>query len=85
MLAAMDSSIERTVYVRLLNEGTDVYRPTNAVFKEPDIYFLKSPAGYDPEDEHWEFLPGSSVKCVERVLADGCVLVASELAHERER
>jgi hypothetical protein len=63
-----------TVYVRLLREGTDVWRPANA---RPDgiAYRLLVPASSD-EDEQWEFAPGSLVKCEQRTFSDGQVLVA---------
>lgn len=80
MSAATASNTEHQVYVRLLDEGTMVYRATTGILVGADTYLLKAPLGYDKEDENWEFPPGSFVKCVERVLSDGCVLVASELA-----
>lgn len=79
MLAEMDSSTEREVHVRLLDEGTLVYRPTIGIHQEGNVYLLKEPPGYDPEDEHWEFIPGSFVRCEERSSQDGFLLVASEL------
>ncbi len=49
------------VYVRLLDEGTDVARPTPAVAMGGDLYELD--ATPIPIDEHWEFPPGSIVRC----------------------
>ena len=52
-----------TVYVRLLDEGTDVFRPTKAERINEGMYRLLPTADYDAEDEHWEFLPGEVVTC----------------------
>lgn len=51
----------RTVYVRLLDEGTDAWRPTAAVELGKNEFLLLGPV---PSGEFWEFPPGSSV-CVE--------------------
>ncbi len=55
-----------TVYVRLLDEGTPTSRPTNAVKVGIDSFTLLATPNYDPEDEHWEFLPGTVVRCEAR-------------------
>jgi hypothetical protein len=46
-----------TVYVRLLDEGTDVWRPVEAD-QDGDLFKLIGPM---PDDEHWEFIPGTIV------------------------
>lgn len=58
------------IYVSLLDEGVDVWRPVEASFKEADIYTIvgKNP---DPEDEHWQFTTGQSVRCRWETFADG--------------
>lgn len=62
MSADQDSSIEHAViYVRLLGEGTPVFRPTHGVLLGEGRYKLLPTDDYDPEDETWEFLPGSVV------------------------
>ena len=63
------------VYVQLLNEGTVVYRPTNAVSLETDVAIL-CPDEYDPDDEEWEFKPGSVVRVETKELQGGPVPVA---------
>jgi hypothetical protein len=63
------------VYVRLLGEGTTVYRPTRAVRVAPDVVRLLAPDNFDA-DEQWEFAPGSTVRIERRVLSGGEVLVA---------
>jgi hypothetical protein len=69
-----------TVYVRLLDEGTDVFRPTLADVTSDGFYMLKPMEDYDPEDEHWEFLPGQVVRCQSMKLHGGERLVAVALA-----
>lgn len=51
------------IYVQLLEEGTDTARATTAVVLGNGLYKLLPTSNYDPEDEVWEFLPGSVVKC----------------------
>jgi len=69
-----------TVYVRLLDEGTDVYRPTLADRTSEGFYRLRATEDYDPEDERWEFLPGLVVRCALIRLHGGERLVAVEPA-----
>lgn len=59
-----------TVYVKLLEEGSLAYRPTQAEEVEPGVYRLLPTEHYDPEDEVWEFLPGTVVRCEIRTLRD---------------
>jgi hypothetical protein len=68
------------VYIRLLDEGTDVFRPTLADRTSDGFYRLKPTENYDSEDEHWEFLPGQVVKCESMKLHGGERLVAVALA-----
>lgn len=68
-----------TVYVRLLDEGTDVFRPTQAVRTPQGGYRLLPTPNYDPEDERWEFLPGQMVRCENVKLHGGVRLVAVSL------
>jgi hypothetical protein len=68
-----------TIYVQLLDEGIDVYRPVKAIKIAPLVYEISLDNVYDPEDENWEFLPGNRVVVKEKALSSGGVLVASEL------
>jgi hypothetical protein len=73
----MDSRPERTtVYVQLLDEGTPTWRPAPAVDLGEGQYRLLPTDNYDPEDEVWEFLPGTVAICEPRQLSDGVYLVA---------
>ena len=63
-------------HVRLLEEGTDVWRPVQV---EP----VPNPSGglyrivdREPEHENWECKPGWHVTLAERTLSDGPALVA---------
>jgi hypothetical protein len=64
------------VYVRLLGEGVEVYRPVGASRVSTTTYILGSAALYDPGDEEWEFPPGSLINVQERALDGDVVLVA---------
>ena len=64
------------IYVPLLDEGTDVFRPALGVFVSPDVIRVLAPDGYDPDDEHWEFPPGSEVRCVAVLRSGRQILVA---------
>jgi hypothetical protein len=48
-----------TIFVRLLDEGTEVSRPTEAVDLGNGLLKLVRTPNYDPDDEKWEFPPGS--------------------------
>ena len=64
------------MYVQLLNEGTKVYRPVPAVEISDSIYEIQGFEIYDPDDENWEFPPGSQVFVKEQDLDGEIVLVA---------
>ena len=66
----------QTIYIELLDEGVDVWRPIEAEAETEDIYRLPPHA---PEGEAWRFAPGSRVRCEWRDLSDGAALVAVEL------
>jgi hypothetical protein len=67
-----------TIYVELLDEGVDVWRPVAAEPLGEDRYRLVAPADYDPETKKWAFLPGTVVRRKARRLSDGLVFVATE-------
>jgi len=71
----MDSSATE-IYVRLLNEGTEVSRPTRALDIGSGLFRLPPTPGYDPEDEEWEFRPGDLVRAEERESEEGHYLLA---------
>jgi hypothetical protein len=63
------------VYVALLDEGVDVWRPAPAEQVAPHLYRLLGPM---PPDESWQFQPGEVVRCEARPLSEGLALVAVE-------
>lgn len=79
MSAAMDSSTS-TIYVHLLDEGTTVVRPTQGAPLGDDVYRILPTPDYDPDDEHWQFPPGSIVRCVVEKRDGDEILVAQEVA-----
>ena len=68
--------MEEIIYVQLLEEGTDVFRPVPAIRIEKNIFKLMGVDMYNPEDETWEFSPGTYVQVEERRLNDENVFVA---------
>jgi hypothetical protein len=63
------------IYVYLLNEGTDCWRPVSAEYLGEDLYRISS-ANENPDDESWEFAEGEVVRCRLRKLSGGECLVA---------
>ncbi len=73
------------IYVSLLDEGVAVWRPTQAKRKSDGSYTLLPTPNYDPDDEKWEFPPGSNVICEPKKLARGTVLAAVRLADAKRQ
>ena len=67
----------KTIYVYLLNEGTDVWRPVEANHLGGDIYVIES-EDPDSELEVWEFGSGKKVRCELGELSVGTLLIAVE-------
>ncbi len=64
------------IYIRLLDEGTEAFRPTLAEPVGRGVFKVLPTSDYDPQDEKWEFTPGSLVECKKRKLEGEDVLVA---------
>ncbi|HEU0311193.1 MAG TPA: hypothetical protein VFR36_08255 [Sphingomicrobium sp.] len=62
-----------TIYMPLLNEGTDVWRPVEAMKIGELGYMVTENA---PPEEEWAFQPGHILRCEERQLSGGTHLVA---------
>jgi hypothetical protein len=58
----------RTIYVYLPEERVDVWRPVEAEEVESGLYRILGPV---PEDETWEFPPGSIVRVEMKTLMSG--------------
>jgi hypothetical protein len=78
MSVEMDSATNKKVeiYVRLLEEGTEVSRPTQALDLGNGLFRLEATVDYDPESEMWEFVPGSEVRGEMRSSESGSYLFA---------
>jgi hypothetical protein len=57
-----------TLYMLLLNEGTDVWRPISAESVGAGTFRILGPL---PNDEVWQFLPGSVVTTAHHRFSDG--------------
>ncbi len=73
----MPKSKASVIYVRLLDEGTEVWRPVEAVYLVDDVFRI---TGSRPEDESWEFQPGDAVHCEHHKLSGGKKLTANRKA-----
>lgn len=71
------------IYVALLDEGTDVWRPVEAENLGSGRYrILDQP--YDPANEMWQFVPGDLVRCEVIHLSEGPVLAATQRVRNPE-
>lgn len=57
-----------TIYVALIGEGTNVWRPVEAELLGENRYRIIS-KNNSPEDEQWEFQTNDIVHCEQRVLS----------------
>lgn len=73
---SISNLMKKSIYIQLLDEGTKVYRPVPALEIEQNVYKLEGFEMYDPENETWEFLPGTCVLVEEQRLEGGVFLVA---------
>lgn len=55
------------IYIQLLDEGTPVWRPTEGEMVADMVFKVLPTENYDPEDEHWEFPPGTIVRCKKQI------------------
>ena len=77
-MAQIDFDTKRKVeiYVRLLEEGTNVCRPTQALDLGNGLFKMQATSDYDPNNETWEFIPGSEVRGEVRSSESGSYLLA---------
>ena len=67
-----------TIYMLLLNEGVDVWRPVEATPMSQDTFRVDAEM---PESEEWAFPPGTVVRCELKSFSGGKAgLTAVELA-----
>src|SRR3546814_18215049 len=79
MVGVMSIQETTTIYVALLDEGTDVWRPVQAAQRTDGSYIILSTNG-DPEDEKWQFPSGSLVQCEPNTLSGGNQLAPGSAA-----
>jgi hypothetical protein len=78
MMNLLDWSCVLLIYIPLLNEGTDCWRPIEAEQVGNDTYRI---VGSKPEDEEWPIAAGEVVRCERRRFVDGSeglVVIKSE-------
>ena len=63
------------IYVALLDEGVDVWRPVLAEHTHGKVYRILDQA-YDPSIESWQFEPGDEVLCDVIEAHEGLILAA---------
>ena len=69
------------IYIALLDEGVDVWRPVQAKHLSGNIYrILNQP--YDRTTESWQFEPGDAVLCEMVESSDGRILAAIRRADQ---
>jgi hypothetical protein len=78
-LAGIEMKIE-TIYVELLREGTQCWRPVHAEQLGNELYRIIDAM---PEDEAWAFAPGETVKCKMHRFANGDGLLAHQKVSAR--
>lgn len=73
------TSREEEIFVGLLDEGVDVWRPVVAEHLSGNIYrIIDQP--YDREIESWQFEPGDKVVCEMIESSEGHILAATKRA-----
>ena len=58
------------IYVQLLNESTEVWRPVEAMKLGKNLFKIISP-NPEPDIEKWQFNKGDQVLCENKVFSDG--------------
>ncbi len=69
----------REVFVSLMDEGVDVWRPVQAEHVHGSVYRIAD-QHYDRETETWQFEPGDEVVCEMRESSDGQIFAATRKA-----
>lgn len=63
------------IFVSLVGEGVDVWRPVRATRVRDNIYRIDDQP-YDTEIEQWQFAPGDEVICEFISSSEGSILAA---------
>jgi hypothetical protein len=67
----------KEILIPLLDEGTDVWRPVQAIQLEHNLFQIPEDTVV-PDGEKWQFKPGAVVYCVETEPSDDVSLIAVE-------
>ena len=70
------------IYIALLNEGVDVWKPVEAERLHGNVYRILSQP-YDRTIESWQFEPGDEVLCEMVESSNGRILAATRKADQR--
>jgi hypothetical protein len=73
------------LFIPLLNEGTDVLRPTQGLVLDGGIVQVLATTDLDPAIEEWQFPPGTKVTCVLETRGDRKLLVARHRIADSQR
>lgn len=79
MWAGTDFYMSDQIYVALLDEGVEVWRPVAAERNADASYRILGSGDHAPSVESWQFPPGSVVVCEPRQTSAGSVLAAVRL------
>ena len=67
------------IYVNLLDEASPTMRKTKCLPIGNNLYTILATTDYDPEDEAWEFLPGTTIALEEsRTVGGDNILLARD-------
>jgi hypothetical protein len=80
-MASNTETDEATIYVPLLDEGVDVWRPVKARRLANDDYLILD-QDYDRSVEAWAFEPGTVVRCRPERRDGLAILVATAAARQ---
>jgi hypothetical protein len=69
--------VSEEIYVKLLDEGTDVWRPVQASRVAENVFVIDDQP-YDRSIERWEFEPGERVLCDDVETDEGTILAAKQ-------
>jgi hypothetical protein len=67
------------IFVKLMDEAVDVWKPVMAVHVRDSIYLISAPDD-DSCEESWQFQPGEAVVCEQIPAEDGTMLAAVRLS-----
>ena len=77
----MTKDDSETIYVCLLDEGVDVWRPVKARRLSSGAYLILE-QDYDRSTETWQFEPGAVVTCRLKERNGRKITIATAAAHE---